>query len=72
MEDEEDMALAGVVLEQEDFERALDIMQSAHSDAIGAPKVLVLSCGHCAVFIEHVTCGPVSNALCSDSQYGAG
>ena len=40
MEDEEDLALAGVVLEQCDFVRALDIMQSAHSDAIGAPKVL--------------------------------
>ncbi|KAL8590343.1 hypothetical protein ACOMHN_006459 [Nucella lapillus] len=39
LEDEEDLALAGVVLEQCDFERALDIMQSAHSDAIGAPKI---------------------------------
>ncbi|KAK7505431.1 hypothetical protein BaRGS_00003176, partial [Batillaria attramentaria] len=39
VEDEEDLALAGVVLEQCDFERALDIMQSTHSDAIGAPKI---------------------------------
>ena len=40
VEDEEDLALAGVVLEQSDFEHALDIMQSTHSDAIGAPKVM--------------------------------
>ena len=41
VEDEEDMALAGVVLEQCDFEQALDVMQSTHSDAIGAPKVII-------------------------------
>lgn len=39
MEDEEDLALAGVILEQSDFEQALNVMQSTHSDAIGAPKV---------------------------------
>jgi hypothetical protein len=41
VEDEEDLALAGVVLEQCDFEHALDVMQSTHSDAIGAPKVSI-------------------------------
>ncbi|XP_070180023.1 peroxisomal ATPase PEX6-like [Littorina saxatilis] len=39
VEDEEDLALAGVVLEQCDFDHALDVMQSTHSDAIGAPKI---------------------------------
>ncbi|XP_076463713.1 peroxisomal ATPase PEX6-like [Babylonia areolata] len=39
VEDEEDAALAGVVLEQTDFDQALDVMQSAHSDAIGAPQI---------------------------------
>lgn len=52
--DEEDLALAGVVLEQCDFEMALDSMQSSHSDAIGAPKVshqiVTLFLCNCEVF----------------------
>ncbi|XP_041350807.1 peroxisome assembly factor 2-like [Gigantopelta aegis] len=38
-EDEEDLVAAGLVLEQTDFEYALDKLQSAHSDTIGAPKI---------------------------------
>ncbi|XP_005103774.1 peroxisome assembly factor 2 [Aplysia californica] len=36
---EEDIVTAGVVLEQKDLEAALDNLQSAHSDSIGAPKI---------------------------------
>ena len=39
LEDEEDLVAAGLVLEQTDFDVALDKLQSAHSDTIGAPKV---------------------------------
>ena len=35
----EDLAIAGVVLSQNHLETALDTIHSAHSDAIGAPKV---------------------------------
>ena len=31
--------MAGVVVQQEDFVKALDQLQAAHSDTIGAPKV---------------------------------
>lgn len=36
------MVTAGIVIEQRDFDAALDFMQSAHSDSIGAPKVCIL------------------------------
>lgn len=32
---------AGSHLQLSDFEQSLDLMQSIHSDAIGAPKVLI-------------------------------
>ena len=32
--------MAGVVVQQEDFVKALDQLQAAHSDTIGAPKVI--------------------------------
>jgi len=35
----EDLAIAGVVVTQHHLESALDTLHSAHSDAIGAPKV---------------------------------
>ena len=38
-EEEVDLCLAGFTLKQEDFEMALDQLQAAHSDAVGAPKV---------------------------------
>ena len=38
-EEEEDLLAAGIVLQQVDFQKALDQLQAAHSDAIGAPKV---------------------------------
>ena len=34
------LTMAGVKLLQEDFDKALDTMQAAHSDTIGAPKVV--------------------------------
>ncbi|CAG5127053.1 unnamed protein product [Candidula unifasciata] len=39
LQEEEDLVTAGVVIEQTDLESALDFMQSAHSDSIGAPKI---------------------------------
>jgi len=41
--EEEDLLAAGVVVQQMDFQAALDQLQSAHSDAIGAPKVHIYS-----------------------------
>lgn len=38
-EEETDLCLAGFSIRQQDFEAALDQLQAAHSDAIGAPKV---------------------------------
>ena len=38
-QEEEDLVTAGVTVTQTDFEMALDNLQSAHSDSIGAPKV---------------------------------
>lgn len=38
-EEEVDVAAAGVVVQQENFVAALDKLQAAHSDTIGAPKV---------------------------------
>ncbi|KAK3582678.1 hypothetical protein CHS0354_031089 [Potamilus streckersoni] len=37
--EEEDLLTAGVVVEQQDFNQALDDIQNAHSDTIGAPKI---------------------------------
>ncbi|XP_052272085.1 peroxisome assembly factor 2-like isoform X1 [Dreissena polymorpha] len=37
--EEEDLLAAGIVLQQADFQAALDQLQAAHSDAIGAPKI---------------------------------
>ncbi len=39
IEEEKEIVSIGIPLVQEDFERALDKLQAAHSDAIGAPKV---------------------------------
>lgn len=39
LKEEEDLLAAGIVLQQVDFHTALDQLQAAHSDAIGAPKV---------------------------------
>ncbi|VDI35901.1 peroxisomal ATPase PEX6-like [Mytilus galloprovincialis] len=39
LEEENDLAMAGVVVQQEDFVKALDQLQAAHSDTIGAPKI---------------------------------
>ncbi|XP_050407711.2 peroxisomal ATPase PEX6 [Patella vulgata] len=38
-DEEEDLVSAGVILQQKHFEAALDKLQTAHSDAIGAPKI---------------------------------
>lgn len=40
LQEEEDLLSSGIVLQQTDFQSALDELQAAHSDAIGAPKVL--------------------------------
>ncbi len=40
MEDEEEIVSAGVQLMHCDFQASLDKLQAAHSDAIGAPKVI--------------------------------
>lgn len=42
MEEEEDIASVGTVVQQDHFVKALDQLQEAHSDTIGAPKVCVL------------------------------
>ncbi|XP_071080015.1 peroxisomal ATPase PEX6-like [Haliotis cracherodii] len=39
LEMEEDLVSAGVVIEQADVDTALDKLQAAHSDTIGAPKI---------------------------------
>lgn len=39
LEEESDLSLAGIVVQQEDFVKALDQLQAAHSDTIGAPKI---------------------------------
>ncbi|KAL5008589.1 hypothetical protein ScPMuIL_014170 [Solemya velum] len=39
LEEEDDILAAGVVLQQASFIDALDKLQAAHSDAIGAPKI---------------------------------
>ena len=39
LQEEEDLVAAGVVMEQTDMDTALNDMQAAHSDSIGAPKV---------------------------------
>ena len=39
LQEEDDIQSAGIVLQQTDFQCALDELQAAHSDAIGAPKV---------------------------------
>ncbi|XP_069117699.1 peroxisomal ATPase PEX6-like [Argopecten irradians] len=38
-DEEEDLSMAGVVVQQENFVSALDKLQAAHSDTIGAPKI---------------------------------
>ncbi|XP_035666176.1 peroxisome assembly factor 2-like [Branchiostoma floridae] len=38
-QDQVDLVAAGVEVKQVDFEKALDHLQAAHSDAIGAPKI---------------------------------
>lgn len=39
VEEEEDIATVGTVVQQDHFVMALDQLQEAHSDTIGAPKV---------------------------------
>ena len=39
VEEEETVVLDGISLTNADFQMALDKLQAAHSDAIGAPKV---------------------------------
>ncbi|KAK3802437.1 hypothetical protein RRG08_006019, partial [Elysia crispata] len=39
LQEEEDLVAAGVVMEQTDMDTALNDMQAAHSDSIGAPKI---------------------------------
>ncbi|KAL4237758.1 peroxisomal assembly protein [Mactra antiquata] len=39
LQEEDDLTAAGIVLQQADFQTALDELQAAHSDAIGAPKI---------------------------------
>ncbi|XP_048737243.1 peroxisomal ATPase PEX6-like isoform X2 [Ostrea edulis] len=39
VEEEEDIATVGTVVQQDHFVRALDQLQEAHSDTIGAPKI---------------------------------
>ncbi|XP_039513124.1 peroxisome assembly factor 2 isoform X2 [Pimephales promelas] len=38
-QDEEDLCVSGVSVSSEDFSSALDVLQEAHSHAIGAPKI---------------------------------
>ncbi|KAK3092432.1 hypothetical protein FSP39_002758 [Pinctada imbricata] len=38
-EEEEDLASAGIVVQHENFVTAIDQLQAAHSDTIGAPKI---------------------------------
>ncbi|KAK7127235.1 hypothetical protein R3I94_018425 [Phoxinus phoxinus] len=38
-QDEEDLCVSGVSVSAEDFSSALDVLQEAHSHAIGAPKI---------------------------------
>lgn len=38
-QEEEDLCVSGVSVTSEDFSTALDVLQEAHSQAIGAPKV---------------------------------
>ncbi|KAL1250824.1 hypothetical protein QQF64_018620 [Cirrhinus molitorella] len=38
-QDEEDLCVSGVSVTSEDFSTALDVLQEAHSQAIGAPKI---------------------------------
>ena len=38
-DEEQDLVSAGISLHKDDFSSALDQLQAAHSDAIGAPKV---------------------------------
>ncbi|GFO27941.1 peroxisome assembly factor 2-like [Plakobranchus ocellatus] len=39
LQEEEDLVAAGIVMEQKDMDAALNDMQAAHSDSIGAPKI---------------------------------
>ncbi|XP_073700499.1 peroxisomal ATPase PEX6 [Garra rufa] len=38
-QEEEDLCVSGVSVTSEDFSKALDVLQEAHSQAIGAPKI---------------------------------
>ena len=44
--EESDIHIAGLTLQQNDINAALDQMQAAHSDAIGAPKVCASPANH--------------------------
>lgn len=51
MEEEEDIASVGTVVQQDHFVKALDQLQEAHSDTIGAPKVCACT-DLCCVFVS--------------------
>lgn len=51
VEEEEDIASVGTVVQQDHFVKALDQLQEAHSDTIGAPKVSTCT-ALCCVFVS--------------------
>lgn len=54
VEEEEDIASVGTVVQQDHFVKALDQLQEAHSDTIGAPKV---STWHVLLFVVYLSAG---------------
>ena len=38
------LAIAGAVVTQSHYDKAVKVIQRAHNDAIGAPKVAILQC----------------------------
>lgn len=54
IQEEEDITAAGVVIQQADFQTALDELQAAHSDAIGAPKVCVYGALKSCIYMIYI------------------
>lgn len=52
VEEEEDIATVGTVVQQDHFVKALDHLQEAHSDTIGAPKVCTTGTALCCVLVS--------------------
>lgn len=52
VEEEEDIATVGTVVQQDHFVKALDQLQEAHSDTIGAPKVCTNGTARCSVLVS--------------------